>query len=902
MYPEEAPVMRGALLVSALSLILLVGCGGGTTANNSAPAFDETASTPASSPAPSPPPSPVLSLGVTPLAPSMAAGTALRLVATAVYPDGLTRDVSGEVAWGSSDSRVVSVSPQGLARGLSPGSADVSAAFGGAVDRIAVVVSGAHLQSLQVSAASLSMAQATEQQLTAIGVFDDLSTQDLTDQVSWSTSSEEVTVSADGVVHAARPDPDALVFARFGGVTGSATLAVTSATLESIDVTPPYKELPPLTEQRYTATGQFSDGSVQDLTSTARWSSSSTAIASITPAGGRLAALKNGEATVTARHGSVTGNALVFVVAPRLVSLVVDPGRTVVARGTQLRLRAVGRYSNSTTRDLTDVVTWLSSGPEVRVSNADGSRGQVLGVDRGSATVSARFAGLTGRSTLTVTPAILQQITVSPSPSPLPAGLQRQFTATGRFSDGRTQDLTDIASWSSSSASATVTSPGGRVTAVRPGGALIRASLQAVSGTSGVLVTAPVLRSIVMEPASPTTIAIGGSQAFKLTATWSDGESGDVTEQAVWSVSSPKVEISNAAGSRGVAFGLSQVENATVSGQFQGAAATGQISVVGADPFVYVSSAARGTVAAYTISASGGLVPVDGSPFAAGAQARSVSASPDARFLYLGGDRAILGFAISPYDGILVPLSGSPFAVGRTPYALTAAANGALYMTDPVSLSMFGVDPFLGDLTLEGSTPVTPSSFGVTVDASRRYVYVANRDPNDVFGFVGGTLAACPGSPFAAGGLPLGLAASPRGTVYVANNGGSISGYAVNPASGTLTPLPGSPYAAGAATVAVAVSPTGRVVYSVNQGGRFPAIGSYLVEPDGRLDSVAFAQVDDGPTSVAVDPTGRFVYVTCADTSTICAFSTDPQTGTMTPLPDSPIPTQTGPDRIVVVH
>src|SRR6266436_10333134 len=46
---------------------------------------------------------------------------------------------------------------------------------------------------------------------------------------------------------------------------------------------------------------------------------------------------------------------------------------------------------------------------------------------------------------------ILTSIQITPSDIDLPFGLTQQFTATGSFSDGSTQDLTSLARWVSSS-------------------------------------------------------------------------------------------------------------------------------------------------------------------------------------------------------------------------------------------------------------------------------------------------------------------------------------------------------------------------------------------------------------------------------------------------------------------
>jgi 6-phosphogluconolactonase len=51
--------------------------------------------------------------------------------------------------------------------------------------------------------------------------------------------------------------------------------------------------------------------------------------------------------------------------------------------------------------------------------------------------------------------------------------------------------------------------------------------------------------------------------------------------------------------------------------------------------FVYVANASSNNVSAYSIGASGALIPVPGSPFAAGTQPQSVAVDPTGRFAYV---------------------------------------------------------------------------------------------------------------------------------------------------------------------------------------------------------------------------------------------------------------------------
>ena len=66
---------------------------------------------------------------------------------------------------------------------------------------------------------------------------------------------------------------------------------------------------------QFTATGTFSDNSTQNPTNQVTWSSSSTAVATISPAG-LATAVSAGSATISATLNGVTGTALISVPAP----------------------------------------------------------------------------------------------------------------------------------------------------------------------------------------------------------------------------------------------------------------------------------------------------------------------------------------------------------------------------------------------------------------------------------------------------------------------------------------------------------------------------------------------------------------------------------------------------------
>lgn len=89
---------------------------------------------------------------------------------------------------------------------------------------------------------------------------------------------------------------------------------------------------------------------------------------------------------------------------------------------------------------------------------------------------------------------VLVSITVSPANSSLEVGFSNQYTATGTYSDGSTQNLTASVTWSSSVPTVATVSDAaatkGTVIAVSAGSATIAASIGNVTGATGITITA----------------------------------------------------------------------------------------------------------------------------------------------------------------------------------------------------------------------------------------------------------------------------------------------------------------------------------------------------------------------------------------------------------------------------
>ncbi len=146
------------------------------------------------------------------------------------------------------------------------------------------------------------------------------------------------------------------------------------------------------------------------------------------------------------------------------------------------------------------------------------------------------------RPTVTVTPAVLTSIVVTPTGPSIAKGTTVQLTATGTFSDGTTQDLTHSASWTSAPAGFATVDPNGLVTGTAVGSATITATQAGVSGATTVTVTAAILTSIVITPANPT-LVVNGSMLLTATGVFSDGSTQNLTKMVSWT--SSNVAIAN---------------------------------------------------------------------------------------------------------------------------------------------------------------------------------------------------------------------------------------------------------------------------------------------------------------------------------------------------------------------
>jgi 6-phosphogluconolactonase (cycloisomerase 2 family) len=848
------------------------------------------------------------SIEVAPTSPAIPNGLDQQMTATGFFSDSTTQNLTTQVNWTSTAPAVATIVGTGVASGTSPGQTEIRATSGAITGSTIVTVTDATLETLMVTPANPSIANGTSQQFVAMGSFTGNITRDLTSSVTWSSDDTNVAGISNapggkGLATAADTG-SATIRATLGSVSGQTTLTVTAATLESIGVTPASPALPSGLDQQMTATGFFSDNTTQNLTTQVNWNSTAPAVATIVGTG-LASGASPGQTELRATSGTITGSTILTVTNATLETLTVTPANPSIANGTTQQFVAMGSFTgNTTTQDLTSLVTWSSDDVNVAgISNAPGGKGRATAADTGSATIRATLGSVSGQTTLTVTTATLQSIGVTPASPAIPSGLDQQMTATGFFSDNTTQNLTTQVSWNSVTPTVATIVGTGLASGASPGQTEIRATSGAITGSTVLTVTDATLETLEVFP--PTCLSAPQTKRrFQAYGIYSDGSRVDLSSQVVWSTSDPSVA-SIANGNLGPnVHGEAKVLG--TSGESVNLVATlgshtGQGTMrVGA--FLYAALGSNNNVAAWVINPSNGsLTATTPAVFSAPGRPLAVAVDPTGRFVYTANDGGnnVSVWTLDPVTGNLTRNTNFNVAADSTPRGVAVHPSGRFVYVSNAN-SALGVSAYTADTATGDLTPTSPPSFsapgnpsGIAVDPTGRFVYVSLRTFDSVAAFtvdpVTGNLTPTTPATFPAGDGPEAVAVDPTGRfVYVANGletatGNSLSAFAIDQAGGGLTPLSPASFPAGTRPNSVAVDPLGRFVYAANRvsanvsAWTLDALSGALFQ----TTPATFTTSTSSAISVVVDPSGRFVYAGHSSNH-VGVYRLDPDTGNLT--------------------
>jgi len=533
----------------------------------------------------------LVSLRIIPGNVQVALGIQKQFSAEGTYTNGettLSQDITELVTWSSSDPSKMGISDapgsKGLATTIATGTTEINATLSNLTASATATITAASLVRIEISAPQTTVPAATKLQLQATAIFSDNSKVDLTTQVDWvSNNNSLATINGNGLVSALAAGNVELSLS-YQGQTASIAITISDASLAYIEISPSNPNLAVDNSLQLYATAIYTDDTHLDVTELTTWTSSNENIATIGNTSlnqGEIKAIAAGNTTISAHFNNQTYQTSLTVTSAVLQSLEIEPSNPSIAITTQQQFNATGHYDNGSTQDLTSQVIWSSGNLDIAEKQGDTS--YFKGIASGTSKIIAVFGSITAFTELTVTPATLNSISLSPVDISIAKGFSTRLNATGHFSDSSAQDISHSVVWQSSNQSVASISNAnddtGVLNSLAAGTTTVSASFSGISNSTSVTVSETPLTSISLQLAN-NQMYVGSQQAIKAMAYFSDNSSLDISTLVTWSSSDRSIaSVSNAENTAGTIQAVSS-GNVTVSASLGGIDGSAGLSII----------------------------------------------------------------------------------------------------------------------------------------------------------------------------------------------------------------------------------------------------------------------------------------------------------------------------------
>jgi len=330
--------------------------------------------------------------------------------------------------------------------------------------------------------------------------------------------------------------------------------------------------------------------------------------------------------------------------------------------------------------------------------------------------------------------------------------------------------------------------------------------------------------------------------------------------------------------------------------------------------YMYVSLQDEDKIRVFALDAATGHLTPQGEVPAAGGPS-PLAISPDRKVLYVGqrNGPAISSFRIDPgtggltQNGTISPEAAPTFlAPDRTgKFLLSAYYQGARAAVHPL-----GADGSVGGPPIDWLETAT-GAHAIQTDPSNKFAFVPHiarfndnvleplresSGPNMIlqFRFDAQSGHLTPNTPFR---VEPAERLGPRhycfhptlNVVYFSNEQGcSVTGYQLDPATGTLTALQTittlpAGYTGRNTCSQIQVSASGKFLYVPNRGHN--SIAGFAVDAaTGRLTAIGHVATEAVPSAFSLDPDGHFVFGAGSASGRLAAYRINGETGALTPL------------------
>jgi hypothetical protein len=504
---------------AAVALVALVGCKAAT----------KTSSTPT-----------LASVQVQLDQPSVAEGRPDNVSATAVYSDGSRLDVSVHATWGSSAPFVATVgcntnSCQVTTGNL--GTVTLTATYEGKFGTATLDVVPALAVTLSAAISDSTIPKGTTSYIRALSDFSDTSTFDVSTHTTWTSSDDTiatVTCTDEGCAANGLSLGAATLTATFSGLTSTVDVTVVDPVVESVTLANPLVTLTVGAMQSVVLTGVYSDMSTSDVTATATWVSSDTAVATVVK--GAITAVGGGMATITASFGSEQAT-LTVVVEAHQTGVVITTVTPTVPLGKTFQLGADAVFEGNVHIPVGTAASWTSSDTTVATISttglvSTGGSGRTMGTTTITATYPATGTGFSDTTMLTVGAPVAASVSIAALPTLHASDAPYPLSTQVIDSNGGTSAPVGAVTYAVANEGVATVDSNGLLSPKSPGNTTVTATADGVTGTATVHVEGA-LSAIVISPRMTTISA--GAAVFTASAFYA-GASGTspLTEDVTW--------------------------------------------------------------------------------------------------------------------------------------------------------------------------------------------------------------------------------------------------------------------------------------------------------------------------------------------------------------------------------
>ena|GEM_PF-402393 len=440
---------------------------------------------------------------------------------TATYSDNSTENVADKAVWTSSNEKVATV-VNGKVTGHSSGSAIVTAAYG--TKSVTVETSVEPVSRLETSDTYISLLLKEKETVTVTATYPDGTTRNVTGDAVWTTSDEEVADVINGML-TGYGSGTATITASYGTKTATIKVDVDKTTKLDLDADEVFLHAKGTKKLKLTA--RNTEGAVTDVTDSATWKSSNEAVAYVNK--GTITAYKSGSAVITAEYNGKSVQANVDVDVVRRLDI--SNSQITMLTDETANVTLTATYADGSSENVTSKAAWSSDNEDA----AYAAKGVVTAYKSGRAVIKGTFGGKSATAAVSVD--LPAKLTTSSKSTNLEIGAKYQADAIAVFADDKEIVVTDSATWSSSDETI-ATVKGGVIAGIASG----TATIVAAYGEQTVVMTVNVANARRIEADKPkVSLVLKGAETIKLTATYPDGSTKDVTALADWASSDETV-------------------------------------------------------------------------------------------------------------------------------------------------------------------------------------------------------------------------------------------------------------------------------------------------------------------------------------------------------------------------